>query len=294
MAKGKRSNSPKRSRRGGRRSPKKGKVQKAISKNESELPKLHLDAEVEEPDRECELPGEVELEQELAKPDNEVLTAKELLTQTFALFASSPFAEDIIATSMSLSKLPEQQFIFGHVASSLAAHGAFGAEVEKNFAVVWKADESWIRALLAGEVKPAEPEPIEEEAAVLEAEPETVAAAEAVETEAAITEEVMEPVEPAAAIPEQEFVDQHTQEVQMMEAAMPEEVPQVMEAAMPEVPQVMEEAMPEVNKENTVHVFADDVKTVSSKLGEHLAENAATMEGLVPRDVNVAQPLDFA
>lgn len=80
---------------------------------------------------------------------------------------------------------------------------------------------------------------------------------------------------------------------QVMEAAMPE-VPQVIEAAMPEVPQTMEEAMPEVNKENTVHVFADDVKTVSSKLGEHLAENTATMEGLVPRDVNVAQPLDFA
>merc|ERR1712118_488921 len=99
----------------------------------------------------------------------------------------------------------------------------------------------------------------------------------------------MEPVEPAAAIPEQEFVDQHIQEAPMMEAAMPEEGPQVMEAAMPEVPQTMEEAMPEVNKENTVHVFADDVKTVSSKLGEHLAENAATMEGLVPRDVNVAQ-----
>ena len=82
-----------------------------------------------------------------------VPSAKEMLTNFFV--SLNP---DIHASAQSLSQLPEQEFIFGKVASMLMAAGEYGDEVATNLAVVWQADETWTRSLLAGEVKPVEPE----------------------------------------------------------------------------------------------------------------------------------------
>ena len=82
-----------------------------------------------------------------------VPSAKEMLTNFFV--SLNP---DIHASAQSLSQLPEQEFIFGKVASMLTAAGEYGDEVATNLAVVWQADETWTRSLLAGEVKPVEPE----------------------------------------------------------------------------------------------------------------------------------------
>jgi hypothetical protein len=124
MAKGKRSNSPKRSRRGGRRSPKKSNkgVHKTINKDVSEHPVRALAEYEAEP---------APLEPEVAGPDL-VPSAKEMLTQFFV-----SLDPDVHASAQSLSELPEQEFIFGKVASMLTAVGQFGDEVATNLAVVW-------------------------------------------------------------------------------------------------------------------------------------------------------------
>merc|ERR1719409_2677952 len=101
------------------------------------------------------LGGEAEpvlIEPEIAGPDP-VPSAKEMLTNFFV--SLNP---DIHASAQSLSEFPEQEFIFGKVASMLTAAGQFGDDVATNLAVVWEADETWTRSLLAGEVKPVEPE----------------------------------------------------------------------------------------------------------------------------------------
>merc|ERR1719267_499665 len=74
------------------------------------------------------------------------------------------FEEDAQACLKSLSQHEEQFFLFGKVGAELAKSGKFIPEVESNLAMVWKADEAWIRSLLAGEVELPKPEPEEPEA----------------------------------------------------------------------------------------------------------------------------------
>merc|ERR1719305_760966 len=84
------------------------------------------------------------------------------------------FEEDAQVTLKSLSQSEEQFFLFGKVGAELAKSGKFTPEVESNLAMVWKADEAWIRSLLASEVelpKPEEPEaPMEQVEEAVEAE----------------------------------------------------------------------------------------------------------------------------
>jgi hypothetical protein len=173
MAKGKRSNSPKKSRRGGKRSPKKSKmgVQKKISKGEAEPAQLHEPTELDE----CDLPHEADEQQELPKMANEVLvpdvsSAKADLVQFFW----ESLEEDSLAGLMSLLQNPDHLFFFGKVAAEIAKSGKFTNEVESNLAMVWKADEAWIRSFLAGEVElpkpeePAAPEEPMEQAEIVE------------------------------------------------------------------------------------------------------------------------------
>ena len=61
--------------------------------------------------------------------------------------------EDAHVSLKSVSQLPENLFFFGTVAAEIAKTGKFTDEVESKLAAVWKADEAWLRALLAGEVE---------------------------------------------------------------------------------------------------------------------------------------------
>merc|ERR1719460_860029 len=127
-----------------------------ISKDVPELPARAIMAELE-------AAAEPEV---LPEPEvDPVPNAKEMLTHFFV--SLNP---DIHASAQSLSELPEQEFIFGKVAAMLMAAGQFGDDVATNLAVVWTADETWTRSLLAGEVKPLEPEAPEEPEAPVEPE----------------------------------------------------------------------------------------------------------------------------
>merc|ERR1719395_42995 len=202
MAKGKgRSNSPKRSRRGGRRSPKKSKqgVQKAISKGESEPAQLHKPKEIEEPDCECDIEDEAEEPKQLPKmaeaPVADLSTVKADLVQFFW----DSFEEESRAELKSLSQHEEQFFLFGKVGASLAKSGKFTEEVEGHLAMVWKAEEAWVRMLLGGEVELPTPEPEEPEAPMEQVETveEATETAEA-EMPEVVAEEVVEPTEVVA------------------------------------------------------------------------------------------------
>merc|ERR1719463_976734 len=117
-----------------------------------------------------ELPARAIMAELEAAAEPEVLpvpSAKEMLTHFFV--SLNP---DVHASAQSLSELPEQEFIFGKVAAMLMAAGQFGDNVATNLAVVWTADEAWTRSLLAGEVKPVEPEAPEEPEPVMEVEAE--------------------------------------------------------------------------------------------------------------------------
>merc|ERR1719299_184592 len=277
MAKGKRSNSPKRSRRGGRRSPKKS------NKGEAE-PARKLDLnEVEDPDCECELQDETEGLQELPKMPDEVpvadfSTIKEEVVQFFW-----ESLEDAHVSLKSVSQLPENLF-FGTVAAEIAKTGKFTDEVESKLAAVWKADEAWLRALLAGEVEPAKPEEPEAPEEPVE-QSENVEAAVAEEVE--IAEEPTMEAEVAAEAPE---IDDVAMEGAVEEPAFQAEEPAVppMSAEGYYVPEAVV-SEPAFNKENTADVIADAVKTVSSKLGEQAADPVAPVEGLAPKDLNVTQ-----
>jgi hypothetical protein len=299
MAKGKRSNSPKRSRRGGRRSPKKSKngVMKKINKGEAE-PARKLDLnEVEDPDCECELQDETEGLQELPKMPDEVpvadfSTIKEEVVQFFW-----ESLEDAHVSLKSVSQLPENLFFFGTVAAEIAKTGKFTDELESKLAAVGKADEAWLRALLAGEVEPAKPEepeapeePVEQSENVEAAVAEEVEIAEEPTMEAEVAAEVV--AEVAAEAPE---IDDVAMEGAVEEPAFQAEEPAVppMSAEGYYVPEAVV-SEPAFNKENTADVIAEAVKTVSSKLGEQAADPVAPVEGLAPKDLNVTQPFGLA
>jgi S-DNA-T family DNA segregation ATPase FtsK/SpoIIIE len=315
MAKGKRSNSPKRSRgsRGGKRSPKKSKqgVQKKISKGEAEPAQLHK--EVEEPDCECDLEIEAEEPQSLPKmaeevPVVDVSTVKESLVQFFW----DSIEEDKRDGLKSLSQREEKFFFFGTVVAELAKSGKFTAEVESNLVMVWNADEAWIRSFIAGEVEPAKPEEPEAPMEQVENVEEAVEVAETPELEAKEAEVAAE-VAPEAPVPE--VAADLTEVVETSEVVEPtvEETPEVedvaMEGAEPAVeeqlvgnvglegsyePQSMEKFVPEsaINNENTANVIAEAVKTVASKIGEQSTDIAA--DGFVPKDLNWVAPSDLA
>jgi len=287
MAKGKRSNSPKRSRRGGRRSPKKNKgvnVQKKITKGETEPSQLHdnADAGVEEPDCACELTYEEEV------PSADFSIVKEELVQFFW----NSLEEDAHASMKLLSELPEQHFIFGKVASELVKTGKSSAEVESKLAVVWKADEAWIRSLLAGEIelpKPEEPEQPEEQPVELEQ------PAEPAEAETAIMEEVEMADVDTEEKPEVEVATEVVEPVEVSTEETAGAEPVAMDDVVDNTVILADEPIENaVNKENTADVIADAVKTISSKLGEQSVESAAPVEGLAPKDLNVVQPMEFA
>jgi len=211
------------------------------------------------------------------------------------LFFAS-LSEDIHASAQLLSELPEQQFIFGKVASMLAANGVFSDEVAAGMAVVWKADEDWTRSLLGGEVKPPEPEepkepePCEEDAQVVAPPAEDVEAADAsMEVQAEIlqseTKEVemelaAEPIEETEKVDENHFV----QESLIQEPSIFVEEQLIQEPLMPEA----------TDKENALNTIADVGKSPFSKLsGEESAQYTNPIEGLAPKDVNV-QPMELA
>jgi hypothetical protein len=301
MAKGQRSNSPKRSRRGGRRSPKKSKVgvQKKISKDESEPAQLHEPKAVEEPDCECDLEIEAEGLQELPKMAVEAPVADvETIKADLIKFFWESLEENTHADLKSLSLRDEQLFFFGTVCAELAKSGKLTSEVESNVAMVLTADEAWIRSFLAGELAPAkaeepeEPEAPVEQMETVEAEPVTEAADMELE-EPSKPAEVEVAAEVAAEAPEAEVVEP----IEVAVEEKPEDfaiMEDVVEAAPVEVPDPMEELVSELNTENTANVIADAVKTVSSKLGEQSADVAAPLVGLVPQDLNVVQSLDLA
>jgi hypothetical protein len=307
MAKGKRSNSPKKSRRGGKRSPKKSKmgVQKKISKGEAEPAQLHEPTELDE----CDLPNEADEQQELPKMANEVLvpdvsSAKADLVQFFW----ESLEEDSRAGLMSLLQNPDHLFFFGKVAAEIAKSGKFTNEVESNLAMVWKADEAWIRSFLAGEVELPKPE----EPAAPEEPMEQAEIVEEIIDEAKNVEEVVETaeVELDGSTKEESFIEEAVVEAPVVEEkpeadiAM-EDVPETaVEAEIPianadaegfHVPESMEELVSEsaLNKENTADAIAEAVKTVSSKLGEQSAD-PAPLEGLAPKDLNVVEPVGLA
>jgi hypothetical protein len=301
MAKGKLS-SPKKSRRGGRRSPKKSKkggVHKTINKDVAE-PMAHA-LEIQEAE-------DVQGEQPEA-PENPdlVSSAKEMLTH----FVVS-LNEDVLASAWSLSQLPDHEFIFGKVASMLAANGHFGEEVETNLSAVWKADEAWTRSLLAGEVKPPEPEPeaIEEPAA---AEPEAVIEPEAVMDAVMEPEAVMEAEAPAqnAEVGMVETAENKTEEMNVTEVAaksplliqepqVVQEPPFVQEPAVVHYPAIQEPAVFEdptmqvPDKENATIADAGTMP-FAKQLGEPPAMHVSAVEGLAAKDVNVQpMPMDLA
>jgi hypothetical protein len=273
--------SPKKSRRGGRRSPKNSKktVQK-ISKDVSE----------QSPVRPAEIFAAEEVQELAEQPlspsgkQDLVPTAQEMLTHFFA-----SLTPDMHANAWSLSQLPEQEFLFGKVASMLAANGQFPAEVETNFAVVWKADETWIRSLLAGEVKPPEPEPVPEVEAAMEVAPE----------EAEAPAEGEDLVENAATvelkIDETKEADVVAQEPLPIPEAPALEEPIAYEPAAISAPQML---VPD--KENATQILEDAVakSPFGNKLGEQSAMHDSAVKGLTPKDVNVpsmdVQPMDMA
>merc|ERR1719409_665361 len=164
------------------------------------------------------LGGEAEpvlIEPEIAGPDP-VPSAKEMLTNFFV--SLNP---DIHASAQSLSELPEQEFIFGKLAAMLMAAGQFGDDVATNLAVVWTADEAWTRSLLAGEVKPVEPEAPEEPEAPVE--PEALVEPEAaMELQEQGGEEAAATIAEAPLLPE-EGTEQHAEPApdQLAEAEQP-------------------------------------------------------------------------
>jgi hypothetical protein len=312
MAKGKRSNSPKRSRRGGKRSPKKSKmgVQKKISKNESEPVHLREPEEVEEPNCECDLPDEAEMLQELPKMAAEVpVSDVETVKADLIKFFWESLEEDSHAGLKSVSQREEQFFLFGAVCAELAKSGKFTTEVESGLAMIWKADEAWIRSFLAGELelpKPEEPEAPEEQMETVEAEiveEETVK--EVAEEEVEVAEAEVEAAEIKAPEADVHLEEPKPDEVEVA-AGVAAESPKaevedfaimedVVEDAPVEVPQPMEELVQEtLGTENTATMIEEAVKTVSSKLGEQSADVAAPLEGLVPKDLNLVQPTDLA
>merc|ERR1719171_1717546 len=181
-----------------------------------------------------------------------------------------------------------------------AATGNFSDEVEANFAAVWTADEAWTRALLAGDVKPVEPEPVVEPEAVMEPE-------EAVEPEAALAEEETSTVEQPAAEEVQmaETAEPTVEEVEVAEDAAPapiveapivEDAPvvQAAPAAVEETPIFEEPMLEATDKENATNVIVDAGKMPFAKqLGEESAVHFSPVAGLAPKDVNV-QPMEFA
>jgi hypothetical protein len=299
MAKSKRSNSPKRSRRGGKRSPKKSKqgVQKKILKNEAE-PAFETH-EVEDPNLECELENDVAEQKELPKRLSEVSVGDVSNTKdNLVQFFWESLEEETHASLKLLTQLEESRFYFGTVAAAFAKTGKFTNEVESNLAAVWKADEAWIRSFLAGEIEPAKPEepeaPVEEEpvepaeiVAEVEAEEPTMEVEAAEVAAEAPAAEVEEPVEVAT-----------EEKPEAMEDVVEETV--VVEAEQPTVAAegifVPESAEPVAfDKENSDNVIAEAVKTVSAKLGEQQsASPVAPFEGLAPKDLNIGQPLNLA
>lgn len=161
-----------------------------------------------------------------------------------------------------------------------AANGLFSDEVETNFAAVWKADESWTRSLLAGEVKPPEPEIPEEPEAVMEVEAETAEEPEApaepeVENAAELT--VDETKQTKVLSPEPFVQSMAVQEPLAAEEPAPFQQPPMMEV---------------INKENATNIFEDAVKMPFAKqLGAQSPTLISAAEGLAPKDVN-AQPID--
>lgn len=292
--------SPKKSRRGGRRSPKKNSkksVQK-ISKQVWEQP--ILDAPENHEAEDVQDLAEQLFPEPVSESPELVLSAKKMLTHFFASLNL-----DITKSAWSLSELPEQEFIFGKVAAMLASYGHFGDEVEKNLSIVWKADETWTRLLLAGEVQP-EPEAPEPEETMEQAviEPEAAEEPEKIEPEAAAESE-------AAMEPEVDMAE--TSEIIVEETKEPEEPISIAEPTVEEhlvqespavQPQVFEEPMLEVpDKENSTNVIEDAGKIPFAKLGEQSAMHFSPVEGLAPKDVNVqpmnvqpmnVQPMDFA
>jgi hypothetical protein len=302
MAKGKRSNSPKRSKRGGRRSPKKSKagVQKKISKGEAEPAQLHEPKELE-PDCECDFPEEAEEQKQLPKMANEVLVADvSTVKADLVQFFWESLEEDSHAGLKSLSQNPEHLFFFGKVVAEISKSDKFTNEVESSLATVWKADEAWIRSFLAGEVelpKPEEPEAPEEQmeqAEIVEAEiideAKNVEEVDESNKEESIIEEA---VAEAPVVEEKPEADIAMEDVH--EAAAEAENPVANADAGIHVPESMEELVsePALNKENTADVIEEAVKTVSSKLGEPSAD-PAPVEGLAPKDLNVVQPFGLA
>jgi hypothetical protein len=301
MAKGKRSNSPKRSRRGGKRSPKKSKggVHKKISKNESEPAQLHEPKEIEEPDCECDLENETEEPQKLPKMDEEVpVTDVSTVKADLVQFYWESIEEDAHAGLKSLSQREEQFFFFGTVVAELAKSGKFTAEVESNLAMVWKADEAWIRSLLAGEVEPAKPEEPEAPMENVETvEAETIEVAEAdveledPKPEAEVVAEVAAEAPVEAPVPEVatdlpevvEPIEVFEEKPMNEDVAMEDLVQMTAEPAEIAVPDAMQDLVSAINKENPAQEIA--AKMVSSKLGEESIDNA--FEGLAPKDLNV-------
>jgi len=306
----KRGNSPKRSRRG-RRSPKKSKqgVQKKIGKNESEPVHLHEPKEVEEPDCECDLENDAEEPQMLPKMAEEAPVADaETVKADLVQFFWDSFEEDAQATLKSLSQSEEQFFLFGKVGAELAKSGKFTPEVENNLAMVWKADEAWVRSLLAGEVELPKPEPEEPEAPMEQVEEiveaETAAATETADIEVEGPKDEAEVAAEVAAEAEAPVPDAPVPEVaadlsEVMEpkpAEVVEEKFQVFEdAAMQGVvqePESIQEFVSEsaIIKENTTHNMIQEA--VSAKLGEQSIDSA--VESLAPENLNMVQPLDLA
>jgi len=312
MAKGQqRSNSPKKSRRG-RRSPKKSNkgVHKKINKSDSEPVQLHLPKDVEELDCECDLENEADVQQKLPKMADEVPVADvSTIKADLVQFFWDSFEEDARASLMSLSQHEEQFFLFGKVGAELAKSGKFTPEVESNLAMVWKADEAWIRSLLASEVelpKPEEPEaPMEQveetvEAETVEEAPEAAVEAEGTKDEVEVPAEVVAEAPAEAPVPEVAADLSEVVETKDVPFDVMEDKPEVEDVAMeetvhqPAAADPMAQFMAETafNNENTAQEIAEAVKTVSAKLGEQSVDSA--VEGLAPKDLNLVQPLDLA
>jgi hypothetical protein len=316
MAKGKRSNSPKRSRRGGRKSPKKSKqgVQKKIYKDESEPAHLHELKDVEEPDCECDLENDAEEQEKLPKMAEQVpVKDAETVKPDLVQFFWDSYEEGARAELMSLSQHEEQFFLFGKVGAELAKSSNFTEEVENNLAMVSKADEAWVRSLLAGEVelpKPEEPEaPMEQveeveaetvEEATEKADVEVEAPKDEVEVAAEVAAEAPVPevaanltevVEPNAVVEPAEVTEEKVYEDVAMADVMGQFAAEV--GAVEGAPAYIQEFVsePVINKENPM--IAEAVKTVSAKLGEQPVESAADGP-MSPKDLNAVQPLGLA
>lgn len=197
-----------------------------------------------------------------------------------------------------LSQLDESLFFFGKVAAELAKCDQFTDEVEGNLALVWKAEEAWIRSFLAGEVEPAKPEEPEQAE-----EPAPIAEVEAVEetVEAEVEPEQNMEIEAGAEVaaeiqPETvvETAEASEEKVEVFEdVAMTGVVEDVAVAAEESIEIVDAQGL--INNENAEAALAEAaMKAVASKLGEPSSEDATPMASLVPKDLNVVQQTEFA